>query len=58
MDDQEKVVLDLLAQVWNEYTELDEQTNNENNEFMQGIHMLQCIILARATLRTMVEEEK
>ncbi|MBC8273391.1 MAG: hypothetical protein H8E40_00260 [Chloroflexi bacterium] len=51
LNDQEKRVLELLADAYNLFLELEERHPCDAQEFMQAIHVAQNIVLARAALR-------
>jgi len=53
MTDAEKQVLSLLAQAWNQFVLLPVLHEWEREEFMQTVHMLQNMVLARAGLRAL-----
>ena len=47
----EKEIIDLLVLAWNKFIRLDEQHPCDKNEFMQGIHQAQQIIMIRDVRR-------
>lgn len=47
----EKEIIDLLSMAWNKFIRLDEQHPCDKNEFMQGIHQAQQIIMIRDARR-------
>lgn len=50
--DQEKIVLDRLADAWNEYVKLPTQHPCDAEEFMHAIHAAQGIIATRVARTT------
>ncbi|MFA5166630.1 MAG: hypothetical protein WC449_05095 [Candidatus Paceibacterota bacterium] len=48
---EEQTIIEMLTDVWNLFLELPELHRSDTVEFMQGIHLLQNIILARIHLR-------
>ena len=53
----ERSALRKLIEAWNEFVSLPVEHPDATGEFRQGIHLLQCQILARPTLRSLAEEE-
>ena len=47
MKTQEKKVLDLLVDAWNEFIKLNEEHPDEQEDFKDGIHKCQYIIAMR-----------
>lgn len=50
---EEKKVVEMLGEVWNNYCELPEEHVNEKDEFFSAIHICQRTVLARAGRRDM-----
>lgn len=48
---EEQVIIEDLVNVWNLFIELPQLHQSDRIEFMQGVHLLQNIILARVYLR-------
>jgi hypothetical protein len=48
---EEKKILRILSDAWNEFLELSEEHSSERLEFMRAIHAAQQIILARPAMR-------
>ena len=55
MTEDEVKITTLLAEAWGVYTELPDKV--QVREFQAAIHIAQCIILARPTLRTLESKE-
>lgn len=53
MTDQEKKVLELTKDVWNDFLKLPEQHKDDEHDFRFHIHALQNIVLAREGVRAM-----
>lgn len=53
MTDQEKQILEKLADAWNLFLELPNEHGDDLNEFRHHIHILQRQIMSRPTRRTM-----
>lgn len=51
LTDQERKVLNLLADAWNEYCKLDIQHPSHSDEFMTNIHHAQRVVMSRPTAR-------
>lgn len=48
----ELIISDLLVRVWNTFLELDPQHPDELNDFKNGIHQLQYVLMARGARRS------
>lgn len=57
MTDQENKVLDLSAQLWNEFVKLPVMHADDNNDFRFHIHALQNMIYAREGVRKSKEND-
>jgi len=51
MTEQERALVMMLAEAWNEFTALPIEHDDDNAEFRHGIHALQRMILARSARR-------
>jgi hypothetical protein len=54
-NDMETIVLNLLAEAWNNFLTLPVLHPDDQHEFREAIHQAQNIVLARAHLRDMEE---
>lgn len=51
MTDAERALVMALAKVWDDFLRLPEEHVDDNQEFRQGIHAVQRMILSRAARR-------
>jgi|WetSurMetagenome_2_1015567.scaffolds.fasta_scaffold1202145_2 hypothetical protein len=51
MDEQERKILDLLAEAWNEYCKLSIGHPDDARDFVNAIHNAQRIIMSREPVR-------
>jgi hypothetical protein len=56
LTEQERQVLNKLAEAWNAYLELSKAHPDQDAEFRHGIHALQHQIMARPTRRRLLSE--
>jgi len=54
---EEKEIVNMLAECWNAYTRLPPNYNDHGTEFSLAIHRAQNIILARTGIRQLNKEE-
>lgn len=57
MTKEEREVFDRLVDAWNAFVCLPVEHADDNNEFRQGIHILQRQIMARPTRRALNAED-
>lgn len=57
MTEDEKDVLDALAQAWNKYLRLEVYNTDDRQDFRGAIHAAQNIVLARAGTRILARTE-
>ena len=53
MNEDERIVLNMLGMAWDRFLTLDEVHPADRNEFMFLIHQAQNMVLARGTLRAL-----
>ncbi len=51
MTEQEIIILNKLAEAWNEFLKLDKFHPSDNSEFSEAIHKAQLIVMARKAVR-------
>jgi hypothetical protein len=51
LTESEKAVLQATAEAWNQWVKLQNRTNDDDIEFQQSIHQLQCLIALRVARR-------
>jgi len=56
LTDEERAVVDCLADAWNAFVELKPVHPSDNREFEHAIHAAQNIILARPVMKNAVNE--
>lgn len=52
----EREIVELLAQAWNKWVDLNPLHPDANAEFLQAIHRAQCIVMARPVQRELNAE--
>ena len=58
MNEQEKVVMGKIVDVWNEYLKLEKTYQDEDNDFRFHVHQLQNMLMARPESRNQINTDK
>lgn len=52
LTDNEQIIIEMLADVWNLFSDLPQLHQSDRVEFMHAIHVLQNIVMSRLYMRT------